>query len=100
MQADIGDSEQEIMRTVTRDGACILHLEGGNQIIYLRDGTITEINHRKGVWKTTNALGIIRERNVRTGVIRDVGARLQINKRVDPETGAVLGIREDGLLSI
>lgn len=42
----------------------------------------------------------MRERNLRTGVVRDEVARLQINKKVDPETGAIVNIREDGFLKI
>jgi len=42
----------------------------------------------------------VRERNLRTGVVRDEVARLQINKKVDPETGAIVNIREDGFLKI
>ena len=72
MQADIGDETPEVKRTVTRDGACIRDLEDGNQIIYLRDGTITKTDHRRGIWTTTNALGVVRERNLRTGVVQDL----------------------------
>ena len=100
VQADIGDETPEVKRTVTRDGACIRDLEDGNQIIYLRDGTITKTDHRRGIWTTTNALGVVRERNLRTGVVQDLATRLTINKKVDPETGAQLEIREDGHLSI
>jgi len=56
----------------------------------MRDGTITKTDHRRGTWTTTNAIG----------VVKDEVARLQINKKVDPETGAVVNIREDGLLKI
>lgn len=66
----------------------------------MRDGTITKTDHRRGTWTTTNAIGVVRERNLRTGVVKDEVARLQINKKVDPETGAVVNIREDGLLKI
>lgn len=88
------------MRTVTREGSLIRYLNDGNQIIYLRDGTITKTDHRRGIWTTTNAIGVVRERNLRTGAVRDEGSRLQINRKVDPETGAVLNIREDGFLKI
>jgi len=75
-------------------------MKDGNQIIYLKDGTITKTDHRRGIWTTTNAAGVVRERNLRTGVVRDEISRLQINKKVDPETGAIVNIREDGFLSI
>jgi hypothetical protein len=71
VQADVGDETPEISRTVTRQGACIRYLKDGNQVIYLRDGTITTTNHRRGIWTTINTLGVVRERNLRTGVVQD-----------------------------
>lgn len=100
IQSDNAEEIPEIMRTVTREGALIRYLKDGNQIIYLKDGTITKTDHRRGVWTTTNALGVVRERNLRTGVVKDEVTRLQINKKVDPETAAVVNIREDGFLKI
>lgn len=64
------------MRTVTREGALIRYLEDGNKVIYLRDGTITKTDIRKGIWTTTNPIGIVRERNLRTGVVQDKPQRL------------------------
>jgi hypothetical protein len=43
------------MRTVTREGALIRFMRDENQIIYLRDGTITKTDQRRGVWTTINA---------------------------------------------
>lgn len=64
------DSEvQEAMRTVTRECALIKELKDGNQVIYLKDGTITKTDHRRGIWTTTNPEGVVRERNVRTGIV-------------------------------
>ena len=87
MQAESNDDQIEIMRTVTREGSLIRYMKDGNQIIYLRDGTITKTDHRRGIWTTINPLGIVRERSLRTGIIRDREIRLTINKKVDPETG-------------
>jgi hypothetical protein len=66
----------------------------------MKDGTITKTDHRRGIWTTINALGVVRERNLRTKVIKDEITRLSINKKVDPETAAVINIREDGFLKI
>lgn len=88
------------MRTITREGSLIRYLKDGNQIIYLKDGTITKTDHRRGIWTTTNALGVVRERNLRTKVVSDQVSRLQSNIKIDPETAAVVNIREDGFLKI
>lgn len=69
-------------------------------MIYFPDGTITTTDHRRGIWKTTNHLGVVRERNLRTGVVKDGMARLAIHDKIDPETNAVVQIREDGMLRI
>jgi hypothetical protein len=71
VQADNSEEVGEQMRTVTREGSLIRYLKDGNQIIYLRDGTITKTDHRRGIWTTTTASGIVRERNLRTGVVSD-----------------------------
>jgi hypothetical protein len=60
------------MRTVTREGALIRFLQDGNKIIYLRDGTVTKTDIRKGIWTTTNPIGVVRERNLRTGAVCDL----------------------------
>ena len=52
------------------------------------------------MWTTTNPLGVIRERNVRTKQVKDEAKRLAIHEKIDPETSAVAQIREDGLLKI
>jgi hypothetical protein len=88
------------MRVVTRQGQMIRHLQDGNQIIYYTDGTITTTDHRRGIWTTTNPLGVIRERNLRQKSVKDNPTRLKIQEKTDPETSAVAQIREDGLLKI
>ena len=97
---DTSDEKTETMRVVTRQAQVIRHFSDGNQVIYFPDGTITATDHRRGIWKTTNHLGVVRERNVRTGVVKDEMARLSIHEKVDPETNAVVQIREDGLLRV
>ena len=42
----------------------------------------------------------MRERNLRTGAVKDDIARLSITEKIDPETNAVIQIREDGLLKV
>lgn len=79
------------MRTVTRDeGSIIRYLKDGNQIIYFKDGTITKTDHRRGIWTTINSKGIIRERNVRSKIVRDEISVLECQRKVDPETTAVI----------
>jgi hypothetical protein len=89
------------MRTVTRDeGSVIRYFKDGNQIIYFRDGTITSTDHRRGIWTTINAKGVTRERNVRSKIVKDEIYHLNSQRKVDPETMAVVVIREDGFLKI
>ena len=97
---DTSEEKTETMRVVTRQAQVIRHLSDGNQVIYFPDGTITATDHRRGIWRTTNHLGVVRERSVRTGVVKDEVARLSIHEKVDPETNAVVQIREDGLLRV
>jgi hypothetical protein len=63
--------DAEEYRTVTREGALIRQLVDGNQVIYLRDGTVTRTDHRRGIWTTVSPSGVVRERNLRTGVVKD-----------------------------
>jgi len=42
----------------------------------------------------------VRERNLRTGVVKDEMQRLRTHEKIDPETNSVVEIREDGLLRI
>lgn len=42
----------------------------------------------------------MRERNIRQGTCKDSETRLQIHEKIDPETSAVVQIREDGMLKI
>jgi len=89
------------MRTVTRDeGSVIRYFKDGNQIIYFKDGTITSTDHRRGIWTTINAKGVTRERNVRSKIVKDEIYHLNSQRKVDPETMAVVVIREDGFLKI
>ncbi len=88
------------MRTVTREGSVIRYLKDGNQIIYLKDGTITKTDHRRGVWTTINTKGVTRERNVRQKFVKDEIAHMAFQRKTDPETMAVVTIREDGFLKI
>ena len=89
------------MRTVTRDeGSIIRYLKDGNQIIYFKDGTITKTDHRRGIWTTVNTKGVVRERNVRSKVVKDEMQFLGTQRKIDPETMAVVVIREDGFLKI
>lgn len=43
---------------------------------------------------------MIRERNVRTKLVKDEISHLESVKKIDPETMAVVTIREDGFLKI
>ena len=43
---------------------------------------------------------MVRERNLRTGVVKDEMAHLEIHEKIDPETNAKVFIREDGLLKV
>jgi len=49
----------------------VRELADGNQILCFKDGTITYTDHRRGLWKTINDKGIVRERNLRTSVVQD-----------------------------
>ena len=88
------------MRTVTRESSLIRELKDGNQVIYMRDGTIKKTDRHRGIWTTINRKGVVRERNLRTGAVTDLPKRLHSNLKVDPETGASLNIREDGFLKV
>lgn len=97
---DTNEEEKEVQRTVTRQAQVIRLLKNGNQIIYFPDGSITTTDHRRGIWRTTNHLGVVRERNLRTGVVRDEPTRLSICQKIDPETNAIVQTREDGVLRV
>ena len=73
---DESQDQKEVQRTITRQGQLIRQLKDGNQIIYFPDGTITTTDHRRGIWKTTNPLGVVRERNLRQGTVKDEMKRL------------------------
>ena len=92
--------EEDVSRLVTRNGVIVRTMKDDNKIIYFTDGTITKTDHRRGIWRTTNSKGIVRERNLRTQTFPDLIQRLKTVTTVDPETSAVVEIREDGLLKI
>lgn len=101
IQLEGGNEEQEeTSREVTRQGEVIKQLSDGNQVIYFQDGTITSTDHRKGIWKTINPHGVVRERNVRNMTVKDDMERLKTTEKIDPETNASVSVREDGLLTI
>lgn len=87
-------------RTITRSKVVIREMADGNQILYFPDGAITYTDHRRGIWRTISAAGVVRERNLRTQTVSDSVIRLECNRKVDPETQAVVNIREDGFLKI
>jgi len=72
----------------------------GNFIIYFPDGTITSTDMRKGIWTTSNAKGVKRIRKTKGRIILDEVTKMKIETKVDPETNAVLEIREDKVLCV
>ena len=68
--------------------------------MYFPDGTITKTDLKQGIWTTTNPKGITREKNIKLGTVKDSRNRLNTVTKIDPETSAVVEIREDGLLKI
>jgi hypothetical protein len=89
-----------VQRVVTRKGVVIRTLADGSQILYFQDGSITEVDKRRGLWKTTNGQGVIRERNLRSKVATDQQRRLEFHTKNDPETNATVSVREDGFLRV
>ena len=69
-------------------------------VIYFADGTITQTDKRKGVWYTTNVKGVKRVRKFKDNLVYDEPRRYKIQEKIDPETNAVIQIREDGVLTI
>lgn len=92
------ESEIEVKRLITSKGEIIKYMADGNFIIYYIDGTITRSDKRRGVWHTTNPRGVVRSRKIKTRIVFDDQRRLEVNKKIDPETNASLLIREDGVL--
>ena len=90
----------EKKRVITTNSEVIRYLDDDNFIIYYPDGTITSSDKRRGIWYTTNSLGVKRTRKIKDGIILDDEERLRIEQKVDPETNAILQTREDGLLVI
>lgn len=78
----------------------IKSLKDDNRIIYFPDGSITKTDHRRGIWRTTNIHGVVRERNLRQNSVRDLKQRLAIITKIDPESNAIVEIREDGFLRV
>lgn len=95
-----GEEIKECYRVMTRDSVVIKHMADKNVIMYFADGTITESNHVRGIWTTTNCHGVRRIRKVKGAVVYDKEAKLQISKKIDPETNAEIEIREDGVLKV
>jgi hypothetical protein len=55
---------------------------------------------RRGIWKITNAQGVVRERNLRKKNATDQQRKLEFSTKRDAETNAQIIVREDGLLKI
>lgn len=68
--------------------------------IYFPDGSFTYTDKRKGVWFTINSKGIKRVRKLKDNLVYDEPKRLKISEKIDPETNAVIRVREDGVLTI
>ena len=59
------------MRVITTNGDVIKHIEDGNFIIYMSDGTITYSDKRRGIWYTISLSVIKRERKIKNRIIKD-----------------------------
>ena len=94
------EAQIEEHRVITTNGEIIKQMADGNFIIYFADGSITHSDKRRGVWYTISAAGVKRVRKVKDKIVQDEVQKLRIDTKVDPETNAVLKIREDGVLSI
>lgn len=68
--------------------------------IYYPDGTVTYSDKRKGIWYTINNKGVKRVRKFKENEVYDEIRKLKIEERIDPETNAVIRVREDGVLVI
>jgi hypothetical protein len=64
------------MRVVTVNGDVIKHLDDGNFIIYMSDGTITYSDKRRGLWYTISLTEIKRERKIKNRFIKDEEEKL------------------------
>lgn len=100
LQEEHQDGCQEVSRLVTRQAVVIKTLKNDNKVIYFPDGTITTIDKKKGIWQTTNIKGVVRSRVLKNHEISDQRQKLQTQTKTDPENGAVVDIREDGLLRV
>ena len=61
---------------ITVNGDVIKHLDDGNFIIYMADGTITYSDKRRGLWYTISLAGIVRERKIKNRIIKDEQVKL------------------------
>lgn len=100
MEQNVSTDKKEVMRMITRQGVVIKKLSDGSQVLYYKDGSITEIDTRHGKWKNTNSKGVVRERNLRNKSTTDQMRRLTFHTKIDPEENATVSVREDGLLKI
>jgi len=94
------EAQTELHRIITTSGEIIKYMADGNFIIYYIDGSITYTDKRRGVWYTINSAGVKRIRKIKDRIIQDDTVKLRIDTKVDPETNAILKIREDGVLNI
>ena len=68
--------------------------------IYYPDSTVTHTDKRKGVWYTVNPNGVKRVRKLKDNLVYDEPKKLKIQEKIDPETNAVVKVREDSVLLI
>ena len=85
---------------ITRSGQIIRYFLDGNMQILYPDGSVTSTDKRKGVWFTVNPKGVKRVRKLKDNLVYDEPRRLKLTERVDPETNAVIRVREDGVLTV
>jgi len=52
------------------------------------------------VWFTVNSKGVKRVRKLKDNLVYDEPKRLKISEKIDPETSAIIKVREDGVLTI
>ncbi len=57
-------------------------------------------DRRKGIWTTTNPKGVRRVRRLKDNSVTDEPRRLKLTEKIDPETNALVSVREDGVLTI
>lgn len=52
------------------------------------------------MWFTVNPKGVKRVRKLQDNLVYDEPKRVKITEKVDPETSALIQVREDGVLTI